>query len=239
MTGREAYDIFQSLRDEFTDEYVSREDFSRFFNTAQKMLLNKELLPFEAKRESGEPPRISIENSQKQLEDWDALVSYDAATPIIAGAITLSNIEATFPDSVKRDQAGIIATEKPKILHVLTLQVSTDGVNYVGAKWRRHNDRVEVNRDPFRMPNLEFPSYYNSVNGWRVYPVTFVQSLATVVREPIFMWFESNGSVNNIDPELKDSTCIRVIKLAVELSAMAHRDQQLAGNIEQIRHVNP
>ena len=239
MTGREAYDIFKAIVDNYTDEYVSEIDFSRLFNTAQKLLLDKELLPFEnpERRTANTPPRVSIENSQKVLEDWNQVVIYDASVPISAGSVTLSLLEAAFPDSVKRDEVGVIATEKPKIRHIMSLRVSTDGTTYVGARFRRHNDRIVVENDPFRKPTTTYPNYFVANNTWRVEPVDFIQAYATVVREPVFMWFESNGSGNNVDPELSDTTCIRIIHLAAELSAISHRDNALAGNLEQIRHV--
>lgn len=240
MTGREAYDIFQSIVDNYTDEYVSEVKFSRLFNTASLKLLSNELLPFEnrERRMATDEPKVSIENTQINLEDWGPLVHYDTATPIVGGNITLSSIELTLPDSVKRDEAGLIATEKPKIRHILSLRVSTDGVSYVGARWRRHNDRIVVDNDPFREPTTEYPIYYNAQNSWRVQPTSFLTCLATFIREPVFFWYEGAGSGNNVDPELSDSMCERVIHLAAKMSGLSHRDAELVNNITSIEDVS-
>lgn len=226
MTGREAYDIYFNTVDVFRDEGTTEEEFSRFFNTAQYQLLDEDLSVLKGLdlRE-----QRNIELTQQIYSQWTPCIHEDLPlTASASGVAGYQSLNTNFPNTVIRDNDGVIETKKPQLRHIMSVAREDSGGVKRPCKWVRFNDKEVVEGNPFRKGTERWPWYYQGDTSIYVYPESAAQLSVSVLREPIHMWFESVGSGNNVDPELPDSTCHRVIKRAIHLTGVNIREPFLA-----------
>ncbi len=208
MTIAQMSTYFNILVDKYGSPYWTNPEISLLLNRAQIIFI-KALMPTKI----GET--VDFETSEDTLNIVSPLI---INLPVInvpsSGSITkasmLSNLQAVYPNAV--------------YWRVLNIGYTLDNINFMPARYVRHNDWFKFQANYFKAPDNYNPIYRESYTDFQFLPVnTTAQLYITVLKYPIVMDID-----NNINTDLPDSIHDNIVSIALELAGIGTRDQTMS-----------
>lgn len=233
MKIREALDIFDLIWEKYTDEGITDQEKCRHINTAQKMVMLRNLYSRYVKRSEYQEPPFGFENTQYDSERMKPFIVHmpDDGDPILQtdgdGVLTYDQIRSYFPQNLIYNEGGLVESRQCEIYHIGNLAVyDATRDKYQPAKWVRHNEIERVHHDPFREPTERWPVFVNQDTFIQIWPQSNKDVRLTAIREPKHVWWEDGDETLQIDPEWPDSGMYDVLFEACKLAGLNIKDYQ-------------
>ncbi len=227
MTGREAYDIYASIWERSRDDGIISPIFSRHMNMAMIAIMKDHFFQKHNQPTPYHSPKYAFENVQYSIEAFYPLVSEIELTTDNVGRINISDIEATFPQTVIRDEVGNIETKRCPLFHINNVARYDGTGKFESARWVRHNEYRLAQRDPFLEPTERHPLWRYTDNRVVLDPGGQRAVRLSVTRHPKHMWFDENFVDQAVNPELPDHTMYDVIWRALRYAGVFIDKQNL------------
>lgn len=206
MTSAELLTIFEVLLDKYGSPYLTDDEMYSLLNMAQYERFNR-LLPDDM------GGQVNFEFDENTLQNIRPFVFNLTGLVTVSGLLSDSTINTAL---VSASHAGA------EIFRIMN--VSKSGVP---IKWVKHNNLNAYNQNVFKAPDTDNIKYTLLKTGVQFYPTSTTGVDLTVIKRPRTI------SVS-VDPEWDNYGLNLVIMIALQLSGVSVRDQELIGAIQNV-----
>lgn len=197
---------FDILQDKNGSAYFTDSEKDLFLNRAQLEFV-RELLEGDGKRE------LNAESTQDTMYHISPLIFEIPYTTMNSSGVVLKSALTTAIQNIDADAI---------IWRPLAIGIEI-GKTKVPAKFMRHNDRWEFEKNVFKRPTTENPRVRETYNSYIFKPVNMsARVYFTLLKYPLEM-----DITNTVDCELPDSTHNRIVAIALEFAGIGTRDTMM------------